>query len=52
MVKNPTYASGTVVGMADGKPMVIPKTASEEDLTKLFLLDNGAPEGDWWKSKK
>ena len=52
LVKNPTYASGTVVGMADGKAMVIPKTASEEDLTKLFLLDNGAPEGDWWKSKK
>lgn len=40
---------GTVVGMADGRAILVPKSASKEDLEKLFLLDNGVPNADWIK---
>lgn len=51
IIKNSEVPLGTVVAMADGDVILVPNTASKEDLTKLFLLDNGQPEGNWWNEK-
>jgi len=50
-INNSPASDGTVVAMADGSAIVVPKTASVDDITKLFLLDNGSPTADWLTSK-
>ena len=49
IIQNSQAPFGTVVALADGNSIVVPNTASKEDIARLFLLDNGAPEGSWWK---
>lgn len=50
-IRNSPASDGTVVAMADGRAIVVPKDASADDIKKLFLLDNGSPSADWLMSK-
>ena len=44
-------APSTVVGMADGTAVFVPKSATDDDIAKLFLSGNGAPQGSWWTER-
>ena len=52
VIKNSPAPDGTVVSMADGRAIVVPKSATDDDITKLFLLDNGSPAADWATPKR
>ncbi len=52
VIQNSPAPDGTVVSMADGRAIVVPKSATVDDITKLFLLDNGSPTADWLTAKR